>query len=154
MKFKHFLFILLCTSLKAKAQLDLSKLDWLIGNWEYKTQNILITESWERKSDSLCGSSVTLRNKDTISSELISIVNKNGNTVYNAQVKMQNSGVVVPFVMTINSLDSIVFENKLHDFPQMITYKRVTKDKIMASIQGVIQGKQKRRNFYYIRKKD
>ncbi len=135
------------------AQLDLSKLHWLLGNWEYKTKNIIITENWKIKSDtSLVGVSYTLRNLDTVSSENISIIKKNSKIIYNAQVKEQNGGVVIPFIMNSFSKDSIVFENNLHDFPQRIIYTKISNDKIMASIEGIIEGKIKRRNFYYYKK--
>ncbi len=144
-------FLLVATNIYA--QPDLSKLHWLLGNWEYKTKNIIITENWKIKSDtSLVGVSYTLRNLDTVSSENISIIKKNSKIIYNAQVKEQNGGVVIPFIMNSFSKDSIVFENNLHDFPQRIIYTKISNDKIMASIEGIIEGKIKRRNFYYYKK--
>jgi len=148
---KIFLFIILFSG-TTNAQI-LNKIHWLVGNWEYKSK-INITESWRIVSDTLlAGNSYTIRGTDTLSSEKTEIVLKRGKLIYNVQVKEQNNGIVIPFLMTKCTNDSLIFENVLHDFPQKIIYKKIDNDNIVAAIEGKIEGKTKHKDFFYKRVK-
>ena len=132
------------------AQSELDKLNWMLGTWQYKTTNYNIIEGWKINNDStLIGYSYTIAGKDTVSSEQTEIIKKNHKIIFNATVKEQNQSATIPFLMYAFSNDSIAFENTLHDFPQRIGYKKLTNTKICASIEGLIEGRNKRRSFYY-----
>jgi hypothetical protein len=146
------LIITICVAFitNANAQSDLDKLNWMLGKWQYKTTNYNIIEGWKIKNDStLVGYSYTIAGKDTISSEQTEIIKKNHKIIFNATVKEQNQSATIPFLMYAFSNDSIAFENTLHDFPQRIIYKKVNTEIIRASIEGLIEGRLKQRNFFY-----
>jgi hypothetical protein len=42
--------------------------------------------------------------------------------------------------MTSSTSNQLVFENSIHDFPQIITYTQITKDSLLAVISGKING--------------
>ena len=146
------LAIFVASVANTKAQSDLDKLSWMLGTWQYKTTNYNIIEGWKVKNDStLVGYSYTIAGKDTVSSEQTEIIKKNHKIIFNATVKEQNQNATIPFLMYAFSTDSIGFENTLHDFPQRIIYKKVSNDKIRASIEGFIEQRIKRRDFFYER---
>jgi hypothetical protein len=41
----------------------------------------------------------------------------------------------------------LVFENKEHDFPQKITYTKISNDSIVAEISGMKDGKQSKESY-------
>ena len=49
------------------------------------------------------------------------------------------------------SMDSVVFENKEHDFPQRVGYRRLGADSVLAWIDGTSNGKAQRFEFPYRR---
>jgi hypothetical protein len=145
-------FAVFFISFKIEAQQGIAKLDWILGNWEYKTQNVLVVESWSKKSNgNYTGVSYSIQGTDTVSKENIEIVFENNKVIYKATVKEQNGGETIPFLMTNSSKDSIVFVNELHDFPQKIVYKKTSDNKMIAGIEGKIQNKIKRREFVYLK---
>ena len=44
---------------------------------------------------------------------------------------------MISFSLKSSSKDSLVFENKAHDFPETITYKKITKDSMLIVLRGV-----------------
>jgi hypothetical protein len=149
---KKLIFLLSFITIKTQAQQALPNIDWLIGKWEYKTQNVLVTESWTKKTNgNYVGYSYSIQGKDTVSQEVVEIVLENNKVIYKATVKEQNGGETIPFLMTNSANDSIVFVNELHDFPQKIVYKKVGETTIEAAIEGRIQNKIKRRKIIYLK---
>lgn len=123
---------------------QLKKADWLIGEWKNQTQKGLSVESWKKLNDStFLGKSYVLRGTDTVSAEHIRLEAHHGNLYYIPTVKNQNEGKPVTFTMTTSSADHFVFENPEHDFPQKITYNRISKDSLVAEISGTYKGKQR-----------
>ena len=51
------------------------------------------------------------------------------------------------FKLTSLSPNQLVFENPTHDFPTKITYLKISQDSIVASISGLIDGKEKLEQF-------
>jgi hypothetical protein len=62
-------------------------------------------------------------------------------------VKDQNAGLPVAFTLTQASENRLVFENPAHDFPQKITYTRITGDSLLAEISGTINSEEKSQQF-------
>jgi hypothetical protein len=151
-KMKKIIFLLSFFALKTQAQQALPNIDWLLGKWEYKTQNVLVVESWTKKNNgNYAGYSYSLQGKDTVSQEVVEIVLENNKVLYKATVKEQNGGETIPFLLSQSASDSIVFVNEMHDFPQKIVYKKVSETSIEAAIEGKIQNKIKRRKFIYLK---
>lgn len=130
-------------------QNEIKKLEWLIGTWETKTPKGSIYETWTVKNSSeFQGKSYYIKNKDTIVSESVRLLEKDKKLHYIVSVVKQHAGLPVDFASK-NTSDpsSITFENPLNDFPQMITYKKINKDSIVAEISGTMNGKKMKQTF-------
>ncbi len=124
------------------------------GTWTMKTRKGQICEQWQKKSGSqLSGRSYQVAGSDTSWLENLDL-SANGNVItYSSQVNGQNDGKAVPFTLTESKDGQFIFSNPAHDFPQRIIYHFVTKDSVHAWIDGKINGKERKSDFYYVRKK-
>ena len=127
--------------ISCNADSELDKLKWLIGDWEYNFEGGRTVEGWQKNTEGqLDGYSYTLMGGDTVSQETILIKVKDGNMNYVPTVMEQNDGQPIEFAMIELSDSTVVFENKAHDFPQKIQYKKIGSDSLEAKISGPIQG--------------
>jgi hypothetical protein len=130
------------------------KAEWLIGSWENNNDMGNLSENWEKINDSVFhGTSHFIKGKDTLFSESVELTQKGADLMYSPQVKGQNNDLPVTFKMTSATANELTFENPAHDFPQKITYKRITKDSIVAEISGMQQGKPASETYPMARKK-
>ena len=115
---------------------------WLLGNWENKSADGSLTESWKKVNDSTYqATSYFLKGKDTLHFESISLQQKGEALTYLATVKGQNDDKPVAFNLTVSTEKQLVFENLKHDYPQKISYTQISKDSLIAEISGMQQGK-------------
>ncbi|KFC19556.1 DUF6265 family protein [Chryseobacterium sp. FH1] len=127
---------------------NIQKTEWLIGTWEHKTAKGSIYETWRKTvKNELTGKSYILKNNDTIVFEEIRLVEENGKLYYIPAVKDQNGGQPVRFESRLISQKEFVFENRTHDFPQVISYQKINEDSLNAEISGLKNGKENRRKF-------
>jgi hypothetical protein len=127
---------------------NIKNVEWLVGTWEHKTSKGSIYETWKKaNSNELSGYSYTIKTKDTIIFETIRLINEHGNFFYIPAVKDQNSGAPLRFSEKKISGSALTFENKMHDFPQVISYIRIGSDSLKAEISGLRNGKDERRYF-------
>ena len=139
------LVICACT---IKRNNDISRIEWLVGTWEQATSKGSIYETWRKTDENeLTGKSYKLKNKDTIVFETIRMVQDDGRLSYIPAVKDQNAGFPIRFKESTISETLLVFENKEHDFPQVISYTKIGKDSLTAEISGMRNGKEERRYF-------
>jgi len=118
------------------AKQDFKKLKWLTGSWKRTDAKPgqSGTETWSVISaTSFKGLGVTLKGKDTVSLEKLSLIIKGNDIFYVADVTGNPKPVY--FKMISVTGDSFVCENPEHDFPKKISYKLVG-NKIEASISG------------------
>ncbi len=116
--------------------------DWLLGNWENKSDYGHLLESWKKVNDSLYdGESYFIKGKDTLHFEKIQMKQNGEDLFYIATVKGQNNDKPVTFKRNDTIEKQLVFENPKHDFPQKISYSQITKDSIIIQISGIQQGK-------------
>ena len=121
-------------------QIELAR--WVIGSWYNKSPDATNSEVWEIVDDStFSGRSYSIKNGDTVSSEFIRLLQRNGELAYVPTVSGQNNGMPIEFKKTFISGDKMVFEKQDHDFPQTITYQHLAPDSLIAEISGVIDGK-------------
>lgn len=119
----------------------LADLNWLAGRWEHNMGEGIAFEEWAiADGGSLTGMGGFIKGTDTMISETIVLEQKDNDILYIPTVKDQNDGQPIPFKLTIAAGDSFVFENPAHDFPTMITYKKVSPTSLVASISGKING--------------
>ncbi|HRG02090.1 MAG TPA: DUF6265 family protein [Bacteroidia bacterium] len=122
--------------------------NWFIGSWQNRSNDGLFKEVWKYMNDSLYkGESYILQNNDTVFYESIDIEKQNNEWCYTVSVKGQNKEEPVSFKLTSLSPNQLVFENPTHDFPTKITYLKISDDSIVASISGLIAGKEKIEQF-------
>ena len=132
----------------------LSKAAWLIGTWENKTSRGTIYETWKKNGkDEFSGKSYIIKEKDTITFETIRLVQTQSGVFYIPVVKDQNDGQPVKFEGKMLSDSQLVFENLQHDFPQVITYTKINKDSLVATISGIKNGKERKQFFPMKRRK-
>lgn len=139
--------VLLCSG-KADPYEEIRKADWLLGTWANHTQRGIVYESWSRASESeLSGRSYMLRGTDTVLFESVQILQEPGTLFYVPRVANQNNGQAVRFQLHQLLDDMMVFQNRDHDFPQWISYQRITPDSLVAVISGTKNGKIRRQTF-------
>lgn len=127
--------------------LDTAK--WFIGTWQNQTPDGLFTEQWNQINDSVYSaiSTVVVNQKDTVFFESILLEQKNNELFYTVSVKDQNKELPVSFKLVTATDKQLIFENPKHDFPTKITYLKISEDSIVASISGLIDGKEKIEQF-------
>ncbi|MGQ7946841.1 DUF6265 family protein [Flavobacterium sp. WC2509] len=136
------LAIVSCKNTEATEKDQIKSANWLLGKWETKTADGDLSESWKQLNDSTFkGESFFVKGKDTLHFESITLQQKGEELFYNATVKGQNENKAVAFKLTTKTEKQLVFENPKHDYPQKISYTRITKDSLVASISGVQLGK-------------
>lgn len=132
----------------------INKMQWLIGIWENKSSGGTLYELWAIKSpNEYSGKSYYFKGKDTVVLENIQLIQEKNKLHYIPTVKNQNNGLAVKFQMTSITDSSVVFENQQHDFPQMISYKKISTDSLLAQISGRRNGQLKQQSFPMRRQK-
>ncbi|MBZ4044581.1 DUF6265 family protein [Flavobacterium hibisci] len=131
----------------------IKKADWLIGNWENKNPDGILTENWEKLNDStFSATSYFIKGKDTLHFESIILAQLGETLTYKATVKGQNEDKPVFFTSTLESDKQLVFENLKHDYPQKITYTKGTNNTLTAEILGKLNGKVSSEKFVMTKK--
>ncbi|MFI5451531.1 DUF6265 family protein [Pedobacter sp. UC225_61] len=126
---------------------------FMLGNWEMKTAKGKITESWTQNKESLSGKSYRhALNGDSSLMETLLIKKIDSDFYYCSNVSGQNNGETVSFKLISNENNILVFENATHDFPQRIVYQNMSKNELLAWIEGERNGKKSKSEFRYHRK--
>lgn len=127
---------------------DIEKAGWLIGTWENKTPKGSIYETWDKANDNeYSGKSYIVKEKDTVVFESIRLVQERDGLFYIPVVKNQNNNLPVRFATKTISETQLVFENPQHDFPQNISYTKITNDSLVAEISGIRNGQERKQVF-------
>lgn len=146
--FKAFLGLVVLCAWTIKNTKEIDKAEWLIGTWENKTQWGIIYETWTKTNDNeFSGKTYIVKEQDTIVFENIRLVQEQDGLIYMPLVKNQNDGLPVRFTIKTISEKQMVFENQQHDFPQIISYKQISSDSLVAEISGTRNGQERRRVF-------
>lgn len=137
----------------ASPENKLEKIKWLLGNWGNSSAEGTVCEFWNLTNDSTwSGNGYFIKEKDTLSKEILSLELRMGKLFYIPSVNNQNGGLPVSFKEKTLSDSLIVFENPEHDFPQFITYRLIRSDSIVAEISGKIKGEAQSQVFAYSKK--
>jgi hypothetical protein len=136
------LVIVSCKNSETNEKEKIKATNWLLGKWENKVDEGILSESWKKLNDSTFqAESFFIKDKDTLHFETITLEQKGENLIYSATVKGQNDDKPVSFHMTSETDKKLVFENPKHDYPQKITYTLINKDSLVAEISGIQLGK-------------
>lgn len=160
------LTLILFFSCKNKSQTDihgiktkssytqLKKAEWFIGSWKNNTKDMNFVENWKIESDSsYSAESFVLVSKDTVFYESVNLIQKNDSLFYIVSVRNQNNEKPVSFYLTKSNNNQLVFENPKHDFPNKIVYNKINNDSMVATIEGIKNGKKQNEAFPMKRKK-
>jgi hypothetical protein len=126
----------------------------LIGEWQdvQDSGRTVFHERWNRHTDgSLSGLGFVLSGMDTVFIEHLGILNIDGETLYAATIRSQNSGQAVLFKL-IHDRDSLVFANPQHDFPQRIVYAPDGADHWNVVVSGVEKGQAQTDHYHFARR--
>lgn len=110
--------------------------DWLLGKWQRINDKPGRTtfENWEKTSDSTYyGVGFTLQNGDTISQEIMKIIETNGK--WNFLVKTPKEEEFISFKIPTIEDDKFECKNDTLDFPKLIKYWK-NGDQIRALVSG------------------
>jgi hypothetical protein len=133
------LLLLLVTDVvsgQEKIQKEFKKLEWLQGTWKRTNSKTGQTgiETWTIVSpEKMTGEGITMKAADTLFTEKLDLIIKEGHIYYVADVKGNPAPVL--FKLTEITNDSFICENLLNDFPKKIAY-RLQDKKLKATISG------------------
>ncbi len=112
-------------------------LGWLAGAWIETKPGVTTRESWRVADGRLVGISETVRAGKPPSVERMTITDEPAGLTFTATLPGQPP---TPFVRLPGPPGQAVFENRAHDFPQRVTYRRCGED-LCARIDGTLNGK-------------
>ena len=117
---------------------QIKKADWLIGNWQSKTDFGILSENWKKVNDSTFkAESLFIKDKDTLHEENIILQQKAEILTYITTIKGQNSDKPIHFQLKEDTENELIFENLQNDYPQKITYKKGTNNSLITEISGI-----------------
>lgn len=106
----------------ASAGPDLDGLGWMSGRWCTTDGEQKIEEHWlPHRGDMLLGVNRTLKGDRTVSFEFLRIARIDGQVTYVAQ---PGGRPPTSFARSDAGVNWVRFENRAHDFPQRIEYRR------------------------------
>ncbi len=128
----YFIILLLLSSCyRPTPQQSFNDLQQLEGKW-MSSQNVQFNEHWEIKSDTLMqGMGFSLQENDTAFKEELKIYYKEGIVYY--AVKVGGSLQFVSFKLIEAKKNLWIFENKTHDYPNIINYKLLDDNELTAT---------------------
>lgn len=119
----------------AAAESDVTALAWLAGCWAPETGEAGSLEHWlPPAGGTMLGVSRTIKNGRTVEHEFMQLrVNADGKLVFIALPSGQKEAT---FVASSVNEDSVTFENPQHDFPQKVSYRLESADRLIGRIEG------------------
>lgn len=132
----------------ASATKSVDRLAWLAGCWEAASGDSRVEEQWMApRGGTMLGMSRTVRGGALVAHEWILIRDSGEELAYVAHPSGQ---ATTEFRSTTVATNTVVFENKAHDFPQRVGYQRDGAS-LLAWIEGTKNGKSRRIEFPYRR---
>lgn len=117
----------------------IDQLSWLAGCWESAGAGPHVDEQWMTPGGGMMlGMSRTVKAGAAIQFEQMRIRETDGKLVFTSKPSGQEEASFTSIEVTASR---VVFENKTHDFPQRIIYRRNGDDTIEARIEGEQGGK-------------
>ncbi len=138
---------------------SLKQFNWLEGRW--KMENKEVYELWQTMNDTLMtgmGYHIELEeeepgefDEEVKFDESIRFVKREKDFFYIPRTVTQNNGHEIEFKIVSSTKTSFLAINPKHDFPQRIFYERKDEKRLHAYIEGVVNGKNKRIDFHFIK---
>jgi hypothetical protein len=128
-----------CALPSARPDASVAALSWLAGNWIQTDKTNAVRERWAGPYGGvLLGIGVTTQGDATRSFEFFRIAKTPTGLSYFAS---PNGAPPTEFKAVDICADKVVFENKAHDFPQRVIYRKNADGTIGARIEGMLKGK-------------
>lgn len=122
-----------------KSDAKVATLSWLAGSWIETGKTGVVREHWTGPHGGLLlGLSVTTQGDAAKSFEFFRIAQTPSGLSYFAS---PNAKPATEFKAIELCADQVVFENKAHDFPQRVIYRKEADGTLHARIEGNIKGK-------------
>ena len=122
---------------------------WIAGCWERSSGNRIVEEQWMRpRGGTMLGMARTVRGDSIVEWEHLRIATEGDTLVYHAIPSRQAPAA---FRAISVSADAVTFEDRAHDFPQRVIYRRAGTDSLHARIEGTLRGQQRGIDFRYQR---
>ena len=116
-----------------------SALSWITGSWVQANKDVAVREHWSGPyGGALLGFGATTKANALRSYEFFRIAETPEGVSYFAS---PNAAPPTEFKAIKICSDSVVFENKAHDFPQRVIYSKGKDGGLNARIEGQINGK-------------
>jgi len=113
-------------------------LEWLAGCWKHEEPDFRRDEQWMKPSGgTMIGMGRSVAENRTVEYEYLRIEIRDGRLAYVASPSGQAETAFLEAEITDST---IVFEAPGHDFPQKITYQRMSPRAILAWIEGDVDG--------------
>lgn len=127
----------------AQAQTDpFAPVAWLAGCWAQQGREAGSVEQWMAPAGGLMlGMARTLKNGRVVEFEFMQVrADAEGRLSYIAQPQGRPP---TEFPLLRQGEAEAMFENPAHDFPQRVSYRRVAPDRLVARIEGTMNGKER-----------
>ena len=113
---------------------SVERVGWMMGCWELRAGSRMTTEMWMPPAGGMMvGGSRMIVGGATREFEHLRVTSRGDTLVYTALPSGQSE---TQFRSTTVSATEVVFENRAHDFPQVIRYRRAGTDSLIARIEG------------------
>lgn len=138
----------LAAAILADAAADVAKLSWMAGSWVHEKDGVTVRETWlPPAGGAMAGAGQTNRPGRKPFIEHVKITAEPAGATFTAMLPGQPP---TPFVLLPGPDGEAVFENKAHDFPQRVIYRRCGED-LCAAVEGEVNGALKREEWRYRR---
>lgn len=141
---------MMAVAMLADAATDVARLSWMAGSWVHEKDGVVTRETWLAPIDGAMGGvGQTNRPGRRPFIEHVRITAEPTGATFTATLPGQPP---TPFVLLPGQAGEAVFENKAHDFPQRVIYRRCGDD-LCAAVEGQVKGKLQREEWRYTRVK-
>lgn len=125
---------------------EVAKLSWMAGAWIQEADGVVTRETWLPPLDgAMAGLGQTSRPGRPGQVEHMTITVEAAGPTFTAILPGEPP---TAFVLRPGPDGEAVFENKAHDFPQRVIYRRCGDD-LCARIEGVVKGQEASRSWRY-----
>jgi hypothetical protein len=141
----------LATAVSPARGVDSSVADvgWLAGCWQAANERGTIEEIWlAPRGGTMINVGRTVTGGRTVDHEFVIIREQGGQLAYEAHPAGQAATV---FLSAEVSATRVVFENRAHDYPQLVGYEKTSADALTAWIDGAQDGQPRKVTFPYVR---
>ena len=130
-----------------KANADIASLSWLAGNWIESGKARTVRERWSGPyGDVLLGIGVTTQGAAAKSFEFFRVAKTpTGISLFASP----NAAAPTEFKAIEICTGKVVFENKAHDFPQRVIYRKGEDGTLTARVEGLLNGKLQGEDWHY-----